>query len=52
MDIDFEISEEQAEAFAAELYYNSDLIAIIKETIANNQEDYARFLEKEGMANG
>lgn len=52
MDIEFEISEEQAEAFAAELYYNSDLITIIKETIENNREDYERFLEKEGKRNG
>lgn len=52
LDIEFEISEEQAEAFAAELYYNSDLITIIKETIECHREDYERFLEKEGKKNG
>ncbi len=52
LDIEFEISDEQAEAFATELYYTSDLIAIIKETIENNREDYERFLEKEGKKNG
>jgi len=50
LEFDFEISEEQAEQFAMELYYGSDLIADIK---ADNQEDYARFLEEErGRCNG
>ncbi len=53
MEFDFEISEEQAEQFAMELYYGSDLIADIKRCIADNQEDYARFLEEErGRCNG
>lgn len=45
--IDFEISDEQAEQFAMELYYDSDLVTDIKKYIADNQESYARFLEKE-----
>lgn len=47
MDIDFTISDEQAEQFARALYYTSDLIADIKDCIASNPESYARFLEEE-----
>ena len=45
--IDFEISDEQAEQFAMELYYGSDLVTDIKKYIADNQERYAKFLEEE-----
>lgn len=45
---DIEISEEQARQFAIELYYGSDLIADIKKTIADNREDYERFLKRKG----
>ena len=53
MELDFDISDEQAEQFAMELYYGSDLIADIKRCISDNQADYARFLEEErGQCNG
>lgn len=47
MEIDFELSDEQVEQFAAALYYGSDLIADIKKCIAEHSEEYALFLEKE-----
>lgn len=50
LEIDIEISSEQAELFAMELYYGSDLIADIKKYIADNQEGYAKFLEGERSA--
>ncbi|MDD6215102.1 MAG: hypothetical protein PUB42_08005 [Firmicutes bacterium] len=53
LEFDFEISEEQAEQFAMELYYGSDLIADIKKCIADNREEYVHFLEEErGRCNG
>lgn len=36
LDIDFEISDEQAEAFAAELYYSSNLVEDIKQCVARS----------------
>ena len=36
MDIDFEISDEQAEAFATELYYSTNLIEDIKQCVARS----------------
>ena len=49
MELDFEISEEQAEQFAMELYYGSDLVTDIKKCIADNPEAYSQFLEAEGV---
>ena len=43
LELNFEISEEQAEQFARDLYYGSDLIADIKKCIADNQEAFIRF---------
>ncbi len=42
-----EISSEQAELFAMEIYYGSDLVTDIKKYIADNQESYEEFLEEE-----
>lgn len=50
LEFNIEISSEQAELFAMELYYSSDLIADIKKCIAENQESYAKFLEEERSA--
>ncbi len=50
MELNFEISEEQAEQFARDLYYGSNLIADIKKCIADNFEDFAQF-QKERRAN-
>ena len=36
MDIDFEISEEQAEAFATELFYSTNLVEDIKQCVAHS----------------
>ena len=36
MELDFEISEEQAEQFAAELFYSSNLIDDIKQSVARS----------------
>lgn len=47
MEFDFEISDEQAEQFAMELYYGSDLVADIKQYIADNKESYEKFLAEE-----
>lgn len=53
LEFDFDISDEQAEQFAMELYYGSDLIADIKKCISDNQEAYAHFLDEErGRCNG
>ena len=47
LNIDFEISDEQAEQFAMELYYGSDLVTDIKKYISDNQESYTKFLKEE-----
>ena len=49
MEFNIEISSEQAELFAMELYYASDLVTDIKKYIADNQESYEEFLEEERM---
>ena len=36
LELDFEISEEQAEQFAAELFYSSNLIEDIKQSVARS----------------
>ena len=36
LELDFEISEEQAEQFAAELFYSSNLIEDIKQSVAHS----------------
>ena len=46
MDFEYELSDEQIEQFARELYYSSDLIAEVSNYIANNREEYERFLEE------
>lgn len=43
LELNFEISEEQAEQFARDLYYGSNLIADIKKCIADNQEAFISF---------
>jgi len=47
LEFDFEISDEQAMAFATELYYSTNLIADIKACVEKDPEAYAAFLEKE-----
>ena len=43
MELNFEISEEQAEQFARDLYYGSDFVAEVKKCIADNQEAFISF---------
>ena len=45
--MNIEISKEQAETFANELYYGSDLIADIKKCIAEHPEEYELFIKNE-----
>ncbi len=45
--VDIELSDEQIKEFASYLYYNTDLIADIKETIEKNKEEYIKFKKNE-----
>ena len=49
LEFDFELSDEQIEKFAYDLYYNSDFVTLVKENIENNKDEYIRFLEEEGQ---
>ena len=52
LELDFEISEEQAEQFARDLYYGSDFVAEVKKCIADNPEAFAKFQEERRKHNG